>query len=120
MEQALATMREELEHEVQELSKSRSIEDRAARMAKEVEVSKVCVGREHRPLRNAGAPLCWRTSLRISIRSAPASQPGISFAIWNENVAPARSVMYYRNFSRISQKASPSVRTHHKAQEHVA
>lgn len=43
MEQALTVLREELEHEVQELSKARSIEDRATLMAKEADVSKVCV-----------------------------------------------------------------------------
>lgn len=41
MEQALTALREELEEKVQELSKSRNIEDRAARMAKEADVSKV-------------------------------------------------------------------------------
>lgn len=42
MEQTLAVLREELEKEIQALSKSRSIEDRAARMAKEADASKVC------------------------------------------------------------------------------
>lgn len=42
MEQTLAALREELEREVQALSKSRSIEDRATMMAKEAEISKVC------------------------------------------------------------------------------
>lgn len=42
MEQTLTALREELETEVQALTKSRSIEDRAALMAKEAEVSKVC------------------------------------------------------------------------------
>lgn len=41
MEQTLAVLREDLEQEVQALSKSRSIEDRAALMAKEADVSKV-------------------------------------------------------------------------------
>lgn len=41
MEQALAVLQEELEQELQALSKSRSIEDRAARMAEEVAVNKV-------------------------------------------------------------------------------
>eukprot|EP00752_Nemacystus_decipiens_P010357 g9227.t1 len=41
MEQTLAVLREELKQEVQALSKSRSIEDRAAAMAKEADVSKI-------------------------------------------------------------------------------
>lgn len=41
MEQTLVALREELEVEVQAMSKSRSIEDSAALMAKEAEVSKV-------------------------------------------------------------------------------
>ena len=43
MEQTLAVLREELEQEVQALSRSRSIEDRAVLMAKEAGVSKVRV-----------------------------------------------------------------------------
>lgn len=41
MEQALATLREDLEQQVQALSKSRSIEDMATRMAEEVGLTKV-------------------------------------------------------------------------------
>lgn len=41
MEQALAALKEELEQEVQELAKSRSIEDRATRIAEEMGISKV-------------------------------------------------------------------------------
>lgn len=51
MEQTLTVLREELEAEVQALSKSRSIEDRAALMAKEADVSKVCATGE--PLKMA-------------------------------------------------------------------
>lgn len=43
MGQTLAVLREELEQEVQALSRSRSIEDRAVLMAKEAGVSKVRV-----------------------------------------------------------------------------
>lgn len=42
MEQTLAVLREELEAEVQALSKSRSVEDRATLMAKEADINKVC------------------------------------------------------------------------------
>lgn len=47
MEQALAALKEEMEQEVQELSKRRSIEDRAARMAEEMGINKVRLAGYH-------------------------------------------------------------------------
>lgn len=74
MEQALAVMREELEQEVQALSKSRSIEDRAARMAREVELNKVSVGGGTPPAAKRRSPALLE-DLLVRIAMSSPSRP---------------------------------------------
>lgn len=125
MEQALAVMREELEQEVQALSKSRSIEDRAARMAREVELNKVSVGGGTPPAAKRRSPALLE-DLLVRITMSSPSRPCFLARDFVRGIQrercplsdPIRTIQY-RKLSRISQKVSPSLRTHLKPQERV-